>query len=152
MAAPAFFSTEWADAVREAVNTKRAPEYEATKLPLYWNWVDLVGAEISSTLALAVTDGPGNGARPRYLALDYEAGTCTVARPVEESQVQDARWILSGRYDDWKLIMGGYDTNKAVMYRKLRLAKGDVFDFFNRVYFFIEALANLAKVPTSFPD
>jgi hypothetical protein len=37
------------------------------------------------------------------------------------------------------------------MYRRLRLEKGDVFRFFNRIYFFTEALVALSKVPASLP-
>ena len=37
------------------------------------------------------------------------------------------------------------------MYRKLLLEDGDLLEFFKGIYFFVECLALIAKVPTSFP-
>ena len=37
------------------------------------------------------------------------------------------------------------------MYRKLLLEEGDLLEFFKAIYFFVECLALIATVPTSFP-
>ena len=63
----------------------------------------------------------------------------------------DATFVLVGDFDVWKDILEGYDSGKAVMYRRLRLEKGDVFRFFNRIYFFTESLVALSKVPAQLP-
>ncbi len=37
------------------------------------------------------------------------------------------------------------------MYRKLLLEQGNLLEFFKAIYFFVESLALIAKVPTEFP-
>jgi hypothetical protein len=37
------------------------------------------------------------------------------------------------------------------MYRKLLLEEGDLLEFFKAIYFFVECLALISTVPTSFP-
>jgi hypothetical protein len=45
----------------------------------------------------------------------------------------------------------GYDALRTVMYRKLLLEDGDLLEFFKGIYFFVESLELIAKVPTGFP-
>ncbi len=59
--------------------------------------------------------------------------------------------MLAADYHDWKALFEGYDALRTVMYRKLLLEEGDLLEFFKAIYFFVECLALIATVPTSFP-
>jgi putative sterol carrier protein len=59
-------------------------------------------------------------------------------------------YLLTGTYADWQDLMGGYDAGKTIMYRKLRLAHGELLDFFKGVYMWTESLACMQKIPTEF--
>lgn len=139
-----FLSQAWADAARAAINAEPEAAHRDSKLPLYWDWIDVAKKGFDGSLALGSRDDG------RFVLLRIEQGVCTEARS-SDGLPEDATFALSGTTDDWRAIAGGYDTNKAVMYRKLRLDQGDVFAFFDRVYFFTEGLAAIAKIPTAFP-
>ena len=147
--ASAFFTDEWAQAVREAFNTEPTEEEKADKLVMYWDWIKLAKETFTGRLALGVLDPPGAD-EPSYVVLDFTKGDCTKATVTGADGAEESSFALAGRYDDWRAIMSGFDTNKAVMYRKLMLKQGDVFRFFDRVYYFTEALGRVARVPTSF--
>ena len=56
----------------------------------------------------------------------------------------DATYVLRPLYD-WKALFEGYDALRTVMYRKLFLDGRRVL---KAIYFFVESLALIAKVPT----
>ena len=146
------FSTAWVGEVKEAINTYPDPDYRATKLDLFWNWIDEARKGFTGKLVLGVRDLPSNGStQPAYATFEIAEGRVVSADSTDEIP-EDATYVLAGNYDVWKDIVGGYDSGKAVMYRRLRLEKGDVFRFFNRIYFFTESLVALSKVPVSLPS
>lgn len=49
-----------------------------------------------------------------------------------------------------RTILDGFDTNRAIMYRKLMLW-GNTCRSFDRVYVFTETLAAIEKIPAVFP-
>jgi hypothetical protein len=136
------FTQEWADAVREAVNAPPEPAYRDTKLHFYWDWIGEARRTFDGTLVLGDRD------LGRYAALRFADGICTDV-PITDAIPDDATFALVGGTGDWDAITQGYDTSKAVMYRKLALVSGDVFAFFDRVYFFTEALASIGRIPVS---
>lgn len=140
------FSQEWAGDVRNAINSFPDDEYRATKLDMFWDWIKAAREGWSGIWVL----GARSNGDARFVALTIEAGECTKAEVVDEPP-EDATYVLAGDFDVWKDILGGYDSGKAVMYRRLRLEKGDVFRFFNRIYFFTESLVALSKVPAKLP-
>jgi len=145
------FTQQWADDVREALNSFPDAEYRATKLDMFWDWIDMARQSFKGSFAVGVRQLPVNGAGPKFLELTIEDGKCTKAE-ITDSQPKDARFVLAGDYDVWRdIIANGYDCGKAVMYRRFRLEQGDVFRFFNRIYFFTESLVALAKVPATLP-
>jgi putative sterol carrier protein len=147
----AFFSQEWADAAREAINGFPDDAYRETKLFMYWDWITAAKQSFNGSLALAVTDLPANGSSgPHYATFTFSDGDCTSAA-VSAEQPADATFVVGGSYDTWKDILAGYDAGKAVMYRRLRLQQGDLFRFFNRIYLFTESLVALSKVPATLP-
>jgi putative sterol carrier protein len=145
------FTADWAAEVKDAINTYPDDEYRATKLDLFWNWIDEARRGFSGMLVLGVRDLPTNSsAKLAYATFAIKEGQVTDTAIVEDVP-EDATYVLVGKFDVWKDITEGYDCGKAVMYRRLRLEKGDVFRFFNRIYFFTESLVALSKVPTKLP-
>lgn len=143
MPAP-LFSKEWAAAVREAVDRRPDEELRATKLPMYWDWIEAVRSRYTASWALGVHDLPGG---PRYLRLDWTDGACTDAAIVGPDEPLTATYLLTADQQTWRELLAGADPGKTVMYRRLRLQEGDVLAFFRGIYFFVEAVAALARVP-----
>jgi hypothetical protein len=145
------FTTDWAEEVKGAINSYPDDEYRATKLDLFWDWIVEARRGFSGTFVLGVRDLPSNGsAKPAYATFAITEGQVT-STGVADQVPDDATYVLVGNYDVWRDILQGYDSGKAVMYRRLRLEKGDVFRFFNRIYFFTESLVALSKVPAQLP-
>jgi hypothetical protein len=145
------FSEDWTADVKEAINTYPDEEYRATKLDLFWNWIDEARKGFTGMLVLGCRDLPSNGSfKPAYATFTIDKGRVTTTEVVDAIP-DETTYALVGNYDTWKDIVEGYDSGKAVMYRRLRLEKGDVFRFFNRIYFFTESLVALSKVPTKLP-
>jgi hypothetical protein len=148
--APAFFTQEWADAVREAVNQGPDPVYKAEKLDEYWEWIDNAAATFEGHLAFGIRDG--DQLRDRAVVLTFSGGVCTDAKATDLAGVPESAFLLAGEISAWRDLMSGeYDAGKTVMYRRLLLDRGPLLAFFNRVYFFVETIAVIAKVPTDFP-
>jgi hypothetical protein len=149
-AAVVFFGREWAQAVKAAWNAGPGPEIRAKKIPRFWEWIERAKAYVDCRLALAVNGLPGSGGRD-CLLLDLEQGRCARARLVTRDQADAvADYVLAGSYADWRELMRGFDTGKAVMYRKLMLEKGEVLEFFKSIYYWTESLACVQRIPTSF--
>jgi hypothetical protein len=139
----AFFSKEWADRVREALDRGPDEALRSTKLPTYWNWIDAVRARYADSWAIGVTDMPGG---PRYLRIDWAGGACTAADIIGPDDPLDASYVLSADLATWRELLDGADPGKIVMYRRMRLEDGDVLRFFRGIYFFVESLAAVCRV------
>jgi hypothetical protein len=147
----AIFTRGWANEVKDAINSYPDDEYRATKLDLFWDWIVAARKGFTGTLALGVRDLPSNGSTERRYATFAIAEGQVTDVDVVDGLPDETTFALVGNYEVWKDIVEGFDSGKAVMYRRLRLEKGDVFRFFNRVYFFTESLVALSKVPTNLP-
>ena len=149
----AFFSREWAQAAKDAVNAGPSAEARAKKIERFWEWIEKAKQHVNCQLGLTVRGMPADGRRAGRdcLLLDLERGRCVRARllPREDAE-QTATYILSGSLDDWREIMAGFDMGKAVMYRKLLLEKGQVLEFFKSIYYWTESLACIQRIPTAF--
>jgi hypothetical protein len=146
-----FWSREWAQAARQAVNDGPSPEARAKKIERFWEWIEDAREHVNCQLALAVKGRPGRSTRD-CLLLDLEEGRCVRARLATRDDAEaSARYILAGSYGDWREIMSGFDMGKAVMYRKLLLEKGEVLEFFKSIYYWTESLACIQAIPTEFP-
>lgn len=152
MAAPAFFTQAWAEAVRDAVDRGPDEEIRAGKLDDYWSWIDRAREEHGEVWALGVRDLPtGRGPTPAYLTLRWSSGRCVEARIVAPADLSDAEYVLAGDYADWRELLGGYDAGRMVMYRRFLLEEGPLLPFFRIIYFFVESLGCLARVPAVLP-
>lgn len=146
-----FMTTEWAEACKDAINTWPPSEHRSSKLPDFWEWIDMVKPTVSGRLALSVRDLPGGNDRDT-LVVDFEAGSATAAAVVGRAVADEtATFVLAGSFDDWKLLFDGYDVGKTVMYRKLMLEKGDTLQFFMAAFFWTELLAAIQTVPVRLP-
>jgi len=144
---PGFMTTGWAESCKAAVNAWPPAERRSSKLQEFWDWIDAVRPTVHGRLALNVRDLP-TGAEGDTLVFDFDAGTATSAAIVDRAVADEtATYLLAGSYDDWKLMLDGYDVGKMVMYRKLMLEKGDTLEFFMAAFFWTELLAAIQSVP-----
>jgi hypothetical protein len=150
MTAPEFFTPEWAADVRAALQAGPDDAARAGVLPEYWAFFDQTHAEYAASWALGVRDLPGSGA-PSYLVVRWGGGTVADCRVVGPDEPLEATYVLSGGYAAWRDLLSGYDAKKTVMYRRILLDEGDLLEFFTTIYFFVECLAQIGRVPTSFP-
>jgi hypothetical protein len=147
-----FFSQQWADGVRDALNAGPTEEALAGKLPEYWDFYNLIRYTYPSSWALGVRDLPDElGGGTGYLLVQWAEGQVTECRVLGDAEPVEATYVLAADYHDWKALFEGYDALRTVMYRKLLLEDGDLLEFFKAIYFFVESLALIATVATSFP-
>jgi hypothetical protein len=147
---PQFFTPEWAEDVRAAVEAGPGPDTRAAKLPAYWEWIDRARTAYSSSWALGVRDLPG--AAPSYLRLGWKDGTCAQAAVIGPDDPLQATYVLAADLSTWRGLLTGEDPGRIVMYRRLRLESGDVLRFFRGIFFFVESVALMARVPAHLPQ
>jgi putative sterol carrier protein len=139
-----FFGQEWANAAKDAINAFPDDAYRESKLFMYWDWITAARKTLNSSWAVGVRD------LSKYVTFTFTDGVVTSA-DLSDEPPEDATYVLAGDLATWKDVIGGYDAGKAVMYRRFRLDKGDVFRFFNRIYVFTESLVAMTKVPAELP-
>ena len=140
MSAPALFAPGWAGAVRDAVDRGPDDVVRAGKLPTYWEWIDNARARHDGVWALVATD------LPAHLLLEWEGGRCTRARIAGPDDVATASYVLAAPLAVWQELRDGADAGRLVMYRRIRLERGDVLAFFRMIYFVVESLAAIGRV------
>jgi hypothetical protein len=149
MAEPAFFSSQWADAVREALTRGPAGQARAGKLQEYWDFFELIKGIYPASWALSCRDLPGQG--PSHLLVQWDAGAVTGCQITGPGDPPKATYTLAMDYADWKALHEGYDAQRTVMYRKILLEDGSLLEFFKTIYFFVECLAVIGAVPADYP-
>jgi hypothetical protein len=142
-----FFSPEWAELVRAAMDAGPDEAARAQKLDAYWEWVDKARARHTASWALGVRNPPGD--EPAFLVVQWDEGRCVSAKITDAGAAASATYLLSADYADWQELLAGYDPGRAVMYRKLLLEHGSVLQFFRSVYFFIESMHLLLAQPAA---
>jgi hypothetical protein len=149
MAAPGFFTSEWADTVRGALTAGPSEQARCGKLQMYWDFFEKIKGGYASSWALGCRDLPG-GAACLFVAWGRGVVTdCRIAAPCDPGH---ATYTLAMDYRDWKALHEGYDAQRTVMYRKMLLTEGDLLEFFKSIYFFVECLAVIGRVPADYPD
>jgi hypothetical protein len=145
-----FFTPAWADDVCAALNAGPDERALADKLQEYWDFYNLVRAVYASSWALGARNPPAElGGGDRHLYVSWSGYFVTECRVLDEPI--EATYVLAADYTDWKALFAGYDALRTVMYRKLLFEQGNLLEFFKTIYFFVESLALIAKVPTRFP-
>ena len=80
------------------------------------------------------------------------AGSCRGARAAQAEDEGDARYVLSGTAESWRLVLNGaLPPLHAIMTGKLRLAKGNLMELLPWVNAAKELVSAAAAVPASFP-
>jgi hypothetical protein len=152
MTEPRFFSKEWADAVLEALVAGPSEQDRAGKLQMYWDFFEFIKSMYPASWALGCRDLPAElGQGPAYLLIQWGGGTVTSCEMVGPDEPLAATYVLAMDYADWLALHEGYDAQRTVMYRKILLEEGDLLEFFKTIYFFVECLAVIAKVPADYP-
>lgn len=145
-----FFSEEWAEAARKAVDDGPDEAERATKLPTYWEWIERARHSYSYSWALGVRDLPEElGGGPSYLYLKWADGRCTDASIIGPGKPVEADYVLLGDFAIWQgLLAGRRDPQRLVMYRQLKLQEGsNTLRFFQGVYFFVESVGQIGRIP-----
>ena len=151
MAEPRFFTPQWAEAVRDALIAGPSDQAKAGKLPMYWDWFEMVKSMYPASWALGCRDLPGEDGLS-YLYVEWDGGTVTSCRILGPDEPLAATYVLAMNYADWKALHDGYDAQRTVMYRKIMLEDGDLLEFFKAIYFFAECLAVIGTVPAAYPE
>ncbi|HEX9031007.1 MAG TPA: hypothetical protein VF834_04130 [Streptosporangiaceae bacterium] len=151
MPEPMFFSKEWADEVRAALDAGPSAQARAGKLQMYWDFFELVKSRYPASWALGCGDLPaGLGTGPAYLLVRWDGGAVTDCRIIGPDDPLDATYVLAMAYADWMALHEGYDAQRTVMYRKILLESGELLEFFKTIYFFVECLAVIGTVPADY--
>jgi len=152
MAEPSFFSSEWAEEVRAALIAGPSEEARAGKLQEYWDFFEMIKGMYPASWALGCRSLPASlGGGPAYLFVQWGGGTVTDCKIIGPDDPLAATYVLNMDYADWKALHDGYDAQRTVMYRKIRLEDGKLLEFFKAIYFFAECLAVIGAVPTAYP-
>lgn len=164
MAAPGFFTSEWAGAVRDALTAGPSVQARAGKLQMYWDFFEKIKGKYASLWALVCRDLPGHPGHPAQsgeavsLFVEWGDGVVTGCQIADPGDPGDpgagihATYTLAMDYRDWKALHEGYDAQRTVMYRKMLLTEGDLLEFFKSIYFFVECLAVIGGVPAEYPE
>jgi putative sterol carrier protein len=143
-----FLTEEWAETVRERLDHGPSEETLARKQESYWEWIAATRGVYSHTWALGVQERDGSTS---YLHLTWQQGKCAKAGIVAPGEPVSADFVIVGTRDTWRQFLAGeLDHQRMVVDKQLRLVHGNILIFFRAVFFFIECLAVLEKVPTSF--
>jgi hypothetical protein len=158
MAAPGFFTSEWAGAVRDALTAGPSVQARAGKLQMYWDFFEKIKGKYGSSWALVCRDlpeRPGRSGEAVSLFVEWGDGVvtgCQIAAAGAPGAGIHATYTLAMDYRDWKALHEGYDAQRTVMYRKMLLTEGDLLEFFKSIYFFVECLAVIGGVPAEYPE
>jgi hypothetical protein len=143
---PEFFSSAWADSVREALEAGPSEQARAGKLQEYWDFIGWIRSQYPASWALGCRE------LGSYLLVQWGGGTVTDCRIIGPDEPLEATYVFGMDYQDWKALHEGYDAQRTVMYRKILLEDGKLLDFFKAVYFFVEYLNVIGSVPGAYPE
>ena len=143
---PDFFTPQWAESVREALEAGPSEQARAGKLQEYWDFIGWIRSQYPASWALGCRE------LGSYLFVQWGRGTVTDCRIIGPDQPLEATYVFGMDYQDWKALHEGYDAQRTVMYRKIVLEEGKLLDFFTAVYFFVEYLNVIGSVPGVYPE
>ena len=84
------FSQSWADDVKDAINSFPDDAYRATKLDMFWDWIDAARGGFTGSFVIGVRNLDGG---PKYVVFSIDAGKCTKAT-VADAVPDDATYEI----------------------------------------------------------
>ena len=142
---PEFFSQEWADSVRAALEAGPSEQAREGKLQEYWDFIAYIRSIYPASWALGCRE------LGSYLFIQWAGGAVADCRIVGPDEPLNAIYVLGMDYADWKALHEGYDAQRTVMYRRILLTDGGLLEFFKTIYFFVESLGVIGAVPADYP-
>ena len=134
-----FFSPEWVNAFRDAINAN--PDYRNAAA----EWTHGVVALVTKALPPGLPADTG-------MWLDLDRGVCREARIVSAEEAGKAPFCITGDYARWKQVLRGeLEPIKGMMQGKLRL-KGDLPTIVREVASAKALVASGASIDTTFHD
>lgn len=131
------FSDAWARACAEAINANDAYRSAAA------TWEGAILLQIVAT----------ESGSERRVFLDLWRGECREARAGTETDVDTARYVLSGEWTAWRLVLtGGMAPIMAIMMGKLRITKGSLPELLPHVESAKQLVLSAASVAATFPE
>src|SRR5271166_413275 len=131
MTQPDFFSKKWADSVRDALAAGPPEQARAGKLQEYWDFFELIKGMYPASWALGCRDLPAQlSDGPAYLYIQWGSGAVTDCQIVGPDEALNATYVLGMDYAGWNAMHDGYDAQRTVMYRRIRLEEGNLLEFF----------------------
>jgi len=132
-------SKEWVSDFVECANQGPSEERVAQADVNYWQWIARKQEDLNVSLALVVVDELEQVLRGTILHL--EQGRIAEASLATATEVSAADLVLGGTEADWmELMHGPRSLSQNIMYRKLRLYRGDLHVFFRNIYCFVEMI------------
>ena len=133
------FSEAWSQVWCEELNSR--PAYQET------------AAGWEGAVALVMNRDGSAGGEIRAVYLDLWHGVCRTARVASESDLEAARFILSGNAQAWRGVLSGKVAPvTAVMTGKIRLTKGSLGALMPYAAAARELLAAAMAMDVSFPE
>lgn len=143
-----FLSPEWAEAARASIDSGPAQDVVSRKQESYWEWIADTRQDYSYSWALGARFPTGDVS---YLLLNWQKGACVAATVVEPGVPVSADFVITATEDTWRRFFAHeLNLQRMVVDRQLRLEQGNILIFFRGVFFFVESLAALERVPTEF--
>jgi hypothetical protein len=124
---------------RFAVSANAGPDDQRIEenASTYWEWITTKKQTLTLKLAFVVVDAEENVQRAGLF--DIVRGEIVHVQPISTSELHVADLVLGGTAADWQELMDGPRTvSQNIMYRRLRLYRGDLHLFFRNIYYFVE--------------
>lgn len=140
------FSEEWIEQVEKEMRAGPSEERLETVEDNYWEWIETNKQDITIRLGL-VLNGENEG-ESRYAYFEIKEGEVESSFLGSAEERGTADVILGAGYDGWiETIEGPREVPQNIMYRDIKLEQGNIHFFFRKIYFFVELLRNLVRVP-----
>ncbi|PWA06395.1 hypothetical protein DCC39_17445 [Pueribacillus theae] len=140
------FSVEWVEQVEKEMKKGPSLERKNSVEPNYWNWIENCKKNLNIKLALVMKNDDGQNDRYAYFNIKEGEVVNGYIGTFEERGSADV--VLSGTKADWiEVIEGPRNLTQNMMYRKIKLAQGNIHFFFRNIYYFVELLRCGLRVP-----
>lgn len=138
------FSEAWVKQVEKEMKYGPCEERKKNVQQSYWKWIHKCKQDVNIQLALELRK---EGDERSYAFFEICNGEVIGSRFGENDDGQ-VDFILSGAERDWLgVIVGRRDMSLSIISQTIKLRKGNMHFFLRRIYFFIELLLCLRRVP-----